>query len=182
MHHAGAGGGRAARVLRSAARSGNSTERELMEEQTKVPRVRGIPTVRQTDIEPYTALKWVSTLFKAASIFLAVALAGEFVAGMRMEGSGILPQLLGDLARTAVFAVVLWGGGDLVRLLVQLGNDIRAQRILLSRLVYRTPPRDPAEHTGPRSNAGALESDTLLQSGDAAEDAAARRSLGGENG
>ena len=111
-----------------------------------------------------------------------MALAGEFVAGMRMEGSAILPQLLGDLARTAVFAVVLWGGGDLVRLLVQLGNDIRAQRILLSRLVYRTPTREPGMHTGPRSNAGALESDTLLQSGDAEEDAAARRSLGDSNG
>jgi hypothetical protein len=147
-----------------------------MAEQQTVPRGGG-ETVRQSDIEPYTALRWVSTLFKAASIFLMVALVGEFVAGMRMEGRGVLPQLHGELARTAVFAVVLWGGGDLVRLFVQLGNDIRAQRILLSRLVYRTPAR-PFTSGQPDSGSSALDSDGLLDTGDADEDAAARRSLG----
>jgi hypothetical protein len=147
-----------------------------MSEQQPVPRNRGGSTVRQSDIEPYTALKWVSTLFKAASIFLLIALAGEFVAGLRMQGRGILPTLLGELARTAVLAVVLWGGGDLVRLLVQLGNDIRAQRILLSRLVYRTPARTDGE--GKRDGTSSLDSAGLLESGDLAEDEAARRSLG----
>lgn len=101
-----------------------------------------VGSVRDTDIEPYTALRWVGTLFKAAAVFLAVAVVGEFIAGLRIEGPTVLPVLLGELARTAVFAVVLWGGGDLVRLMIQLGNDVRAERILLSRLVYRTPPRD----------------------------------------
>jgi hypothetical protein len=101
-----------------------------------------VGSVRDSDIEPYTALRWVGTLFKAAAVFLAVALVGEFIAGLRAEGATVLPILLGELARTAVLAVVLWGGGDLVRLMIQLGNDVRAERILLSRLVYRTPPRD----------------------------------------
>ena len=100
--------------------------------------------VRETDIEPYTALRWVGTLFKAAAIFLAVALVGEFIAGLRVNGAGYLPVLLGDMARTVVLAVLMWGGGDLVRLMVQLGNDVRAERILLSRLVHRTPPRSEA--------------------------------------
>jgi len=98
--------------------------------------------VRQTDIEPYTALRWVGTLFKSAAVFLAVAIVGEFIAGLRFSGTGALPDLLGELARTVVLAVVLWGAGDLVRLLIQLGNDVRAERILLSRLVHRTPPLD----------------------------------------
>jgi hypothetical protein len=102
---------------------------------------RAVDKVRQSDIEPYTALRWLGTLFKAAAIFLAVALVGEFVAGLRMQGPAALPLLLGELARTIVLAVLLWGGGDLVRLLIQLGNDVRAERILLSRLVHRTPPR-----------------------------------------
>ncbi|MGH7504724.1 MAG: hypothetical protein ACRELX_03700 [Longimicrobiales bacterium] len=106
---------------------------------------RGVGTVRETDVEPYTALRWVGTLFKAAAIFLAVALVGEFIAGLRMEGTTVLPTLLGELANTAVLAVVLWGGGDLVKLMVQLGNDVRAERILLSRLVHRTPPRAGSE-------------------------------------
>ena len=41
--------------------------------------------------------------------------------------------------RTVVLAVVLWGVGDLVRLMITVGNDVRAERILLARLVFRTP-------------------------------------------
>jgi hypothetical protein len=97
--------------------------------------------VRSTDLEPYTGLSWVATLFKAAAVFVFVALAAEFVAGLRMAGTAALPALLGETARTAVLAVVLWGGGDLVRLLVDMGHDLRAQRILMVRLLGRTPKR-----------------------------------------
>jgi hypothetical protein len=97
--------------------------------------------IRSTDLEPYTGLRWVATLFKAAAVFIFVALAAEFVAGLRMAGPDALPALLGETARTAVLAVVLWGGGDLVRLLVDMGHDLRAQRILMVRLLSRTPKR-----------------------------------------
>jgi hypothetical protein len=70
-----------------------------------------------------------------------VALAAEFVAGLRLAGAAALPGLLGETARTAVLAVVLWGGGDLVRLLVDMGHDLRAQRVLMVRLLSRTPKR-----------------------------------------
>ncbi len=122
--------------------------------------------VRQTDIEPYTALKWVSRLFKAASIFLFVALLGEFVAGLRYDGMRSLPVLLGEAARTFVVAVVLWAGGDLVRLFVHLGHDIRAERVLLARLVSRTPePEHEARDDAPAAPA----SDAAAASDDAAE-------------
>jgi hypothetical protein len=98
-----------------------------------------VGTVRSSDVEPYTALKWVGTMFKVAAIFLAVAVLGEFIAGLRFEGMASAPALLGELARTIVLAVLMWGGGDLVKLLIQAGNDIRAERILLARLVHRTP-------------------------------------------
>lgn len=116
----------------------------------KKPRNKFVGSVRQSDVEPYTALRWLGTLFKGAAVFLAVAIVGEFIAGLRFSGATAMPTLLGELARTIVLAVVLWGGGDLVRLLIQLGNDVRAERILLSRLVHRTPVlpgerRDDAE-------------------------------------
>ncbi len=98
-----------------------------------------VGSVRRTDIEPYTALKWVGTLFKSAAVFLAVAVVGEFIAGIRFEGMRALPLLMGELARTVVMAVVMWGAGDLARLVIAVGNDIRAERILLARLVDRTP-------------------------------------------
>lgn len=112
-----------------------------MDEQEKNERAQKafVGSVRQGDIEPYTALRWLGTLFKSAAVFLLVAIIGEFIAGLRFEGMAALPILLGELARTMVLAVVLWGGGDLVRLLITVGNDIRAERILLARLVFRTP-------------------------------------------
>lgn len=111
-----------------------------------------VGAVRQGDIEPYTALRWLGTLFKSAAVFLLVAIIGEFVAGVRFEGARALPVLLGELARTMVLAVVLWGAGDMVRLLITVGNDIRAERILLARLVFRTPNpqgKDPVAETPP---------------------------------
>src|SRR5262245_52975972 len=100
-----------------------------------------VGSVRKTDVDPYTALKWLGTLFKSAAVFLAIAVVGEFVAGLRFEGLRAMPILMGELARTTVFAVVMWGAGDLTRLLITVGNDIRAERILLARLVDRTPSR-----------------------------------------
>lgn len=97
--------------------------------------------IRSSDLEPYTGLRWTATLFKAAAVFIFVALAAEFVAGLRLVGAAALPGLLGETARTAVLAVVLWGGGDLVRLLVDMGHDLRAQRVLMVRLLSRTPKR-----------------------------------------
>lgn len=105
------------------------------------PRRRRPGAVRSTDLEPYTGLRWVSTLFKAAAVFVFVALAAEFVAGLRLAGTTALPALLGETAQTVVLAVVLWGGGDLVRLLVDMGHDLRAERILMVRLLSRTPKR-----------------------------------------
>lgn len=117
-----------------------------MEEKERT-RGRRPGAVRSTDLEPYTGLSWVATLFKAAAVFIFVALAAEFVAGLRMAGTSALPALLGETARTAVLAVVLWGGGDLVRLLVDMGHDLRAQRILMVRLLSRTPRRKRPDGT-----------------------------------
>lgn len=132
----------------------------------KKPRDKFVGSVRQSDIEPYTALRWLGTLFKAAAVFLTVAIVGEFIAGLRFQGPGALPTLLGELARTIVLAVVLWGGGDLVRLLIQLGNDVRAERILLSRLVHRTPPR-PGENRDTEEPDGALSAESLVEEDEA---------------
>jgi len=127
----------------------------------KKPRDKFVGSVRQSDVEPYTALRWLGTLFKAAAVFLAVAVFGQFIAEMRFAGAAAVPALLGELAKTTVLAVVLWGGGDLVRLLIQLGNDVRAERILLSRLVHRTRPH-PDEQRDGGENAGGLDPNTLL--------------------
>ena len=120
----------------------------------------GAAAVRRSDLEPYTALRWVGTLFKAAAVFLAVALFTEVVVGLQIDGLAALPELLGELARTVVIAVALWGVGDLVRLVIQVGHDVRAQRLLLGRLSSRSSVageggRDSElEQRGARARAG----------------------------
>lgn len=110
------------------------------------PRHARAAAIREEDIEPYTALRWVSTLFKAAAVFLVVALIGETVAGLKVAGTEAIPLLLGEAARTVVFIVVLWGAGDLVRLMIDLGHDIRAQRVLLARMAFRLKHPVGTEH------------------------------------
>jgi hypothetical protein len=119
-----------------------------MDEENKRAQKAFIGAVRQSDIEPYTALRWLGTLFKSAAVFLLIAIIGEFIAGVRFEGVASLSTLLGELARTVVLAVVMWGVGDLVRLLITVGNDIRAERILLARLVFRTPLQRAQDEAG----------------------------------
>ena len=108
----------------------------MAEEKRPPRRPRGWP-IRRSDIEPYTALRWVGVLFKGAAVFLGVAVLAEVVAGLSAAGAAALPQLLGEVARTVVLAVVLWGAGDLARLLIDIGHDARAQRVLLTRVVAR---------------------------------------------
>src|SRR5918996_2488920 len=89
----------------------------------KKTRERFVGSVRQSDIEPYTALRWLSTLFKAAAIFLAVAVIGEFIAGLNYSGMAALSTGLGEVARTTVLAAGLWGGGGPGGARVPLGPD-----------------------------------------------------------
>lgn len=131
----------------------------------------GFGVVRKGDLEPYTALRWVGTLFKAAAVFLIVAVFAEIVAGIRIDGWAALPFLLGELARTAVLSVVLWGGGDLVRLLIHIGHDIRADRILLARIAHRTAGEEPrAPMPEPRPGPVRPPREFRPDSGDAAAD------------
>ena len=49
------------------------------------------------------------------------------------QGSAALPTLLGEASRLIVLAGLLWGVGDLAILLIDVGHDVRAARILLAR-------------------------------------------------
>jgi len=99
---------------------------------------RRVAAIRRGDHASYTALRWVATLFKSAAVFLLVAIFAECIAGVRADGWSVLPYLLGELARATVLAILLWAGGDLIRLLLQIGRDLRAERVLLARIAYRT--------------------------------------------
>ena len=95
-----------------------------------------IPDVRATDLEPYVGLRYLSKLFRLIAIILLLLLVAEIVTGLTTQGSAAIPTLLGEASRLIVLAGALWGVGDLAILMIDVGHDVRAARILLSRIVH----------------------------------------------
>ena len=92
-----------------------------------------IPGIRQSDLEPYVGLRYLSKLFKLMGVILGLLLIAEVVTGVMAQGSAAIATLLGEASRLIVLAGLLWGVGDLAILLIDVGHDVRAARILLAR-------------------------------------------------
>ena len=92
-----------------------------------------IPGIRQSDLEPYVGLRYLSKLFKLMGVILGLLLIAEIVTGFLQQGSAAVATLLGEASRLIVLAGLLWGVGDLAILLIDVGHDVRAGRILLAR-------------------------------------------------
>jgi hypothetical protein len=95
-----------------------------------------IAGIRATDIEPYTGLRYLSKLFRFMAIILLLLLVAEIATGLYAQGAAAIPTLLGEASRLIVLAGVLWGTGDLAHLLIDVGHDVRAGRVLLARQTY----------------------------------------------
>jgi hypothetical protein len=93
-----------------------------------------IPGVRATDLEPYVGLRYLSKLFRLIAVILLLLLVAEIITGLTTQGSAAIPTLLGEASRLIVLAGALWGVGDLAVLMVDVGHDVRAVRVYLSRL------------------------------------------------
>jgi hypothetical protein len=114
-------------------------------------RGRGDPgAIRAEDTEPYLALQYVARLFKIAAMVVVVALVAEVVAGVALEGAGALLPLLAEVIRGVVLASILWGAGDLTLLLIDVGHDVRAARVLLGRISARASDEAEGPPTPPR--------------------------------
>jgi hypothetical protein len=103
-----------------------------------------IPDVRLSDLEPYVGLRYLSKLFKLMGVILGLLLVAEIVTGVVAQGSAAIPTLLGEASRLIVLAGLLWGVGDLAILLIDVGHDVRAARILLARQTHAVAPVTPA--------------------------------------
>ncbi len=89
--------------------------------------------VRTADIEPYTGLRYLSKLFRMIAVVLLLLLIAEVVTGLITQGTDAISTLLGEVSKLIVSAGLLWGVGDLAILLIDVGHDVRAARILIGR-------------------------------------------------
>ena len=112
--------------------------------------------VRNRDLEPYTALLYIGRLFKVLSVLIVLAMFGELALGVMLEGSESLGTFLGEMMRLLALAGLLWAGGDIVRLVIDGGHDLRVSRILLGRISARFHPSSsapaPSQRDGRRAS------------------------------
>jgi len=108
--------------------------------------------VRASDIEPYIGLRYLSKLFRFMAIILVLLLIAEVVTGFMKQGRASIPTLLGEMSRLIVLAGLLWGTGDLAILLIDVGHDVRAARILLGRQIAHNAVEHPQSSPSPRDS------------------------------
>jgi hypothetical protein len=101
--------------------------------------------VRAEDIEPYIGLRYLSRLFKVMAVILILLIVAEMITGLVTQGTAAIPTLLAEVSRLIVLAGLLWGVGDFAILIIDVGHDVRAARILLGRMAAH--PRE-TRHTG----------------------------------
>lgn len=90
--------------------------------------------VRTDDLEPYVTLRYIARLFKILAILMVLMMIGEIVTGLVTDAGAALPTLIGEVTQMLVLAGVMWAGGDITILLIDMGHDIRVSRILLGRI------------------------------------------------
>jgi hypothetical protein len=101
--------------------------------------------VRASDIEPYIGLRYLSKLFRFMAVFVLILVVVEVVLGLSAQGVAAVARLLIETPWYIVLAGVLWGAGDLAILMIDIGHDVRAARILIGRqaahhLIEHHPP------------------------------------------
>lgn len=109
--------------------------------------------VRTTDLEPYIALSYIAKLFKVLAALIVFMLVGEVVTGLLIDGQAAVMTLLGEATRLLVMAGLLWAGGDITLLMIDVGHDLRVARILLGRINARVHREESEAATSALGNA-----------------------------
>ncbi len=93
--------------------------------------------MRTQDLEPYVTLRYIARLFKVLAVLMVLMMIPEIIIGLATDPKGplhALPTLIAEATQMLVLAGLMWAGGDISILLIDLGHDIRVARILLGRI------------------------------------------------
>jgi hypothetical protein len=108
-----------------------AVERRHSDDQERVPPPA---RVRDEDLEPFAALRYIARLFKMLAVLLLLLLVAEVAIALVHTGMAALASVLVDATRLLVMAGFLWGIGDMAIMLIETNHDLRATRILVGRL------------------------------------------------
>ncbi len=95
---------------------------------------KAVGEVRTDDLEPYVTLRYIARLFKVLAVLMVLMMIGEVVTGLVTDAGAALPTLIAEVTQMLVLAGVMWAGGDITVLLIDMGHDLRVSRILLGRI------------------------------------------------
>lgn len=101
-----------------------------------------VEEVRTDDLEPYVTLRYIARLFKVLAVLMVLMMIGEVVTGLVTDAGRALPTLIAEVTQMLVLAGVMWAGGDITVLLIDMGHDLRVARILLGRINAQLHKRD----------------------------------------
>ncbi len=113
--------------------------------------------VRLTDIEPYIGLRYLSKLFRVIAIIVLLAMLLEIGLMVNELGSAAIPTLIRVTMTMLAVAGLFWGAGDLAILMIDIGHDVRAARILIGRQAAHhlaEHHNDPHQRAGERAPRG----------------------------
>lgn len=115
------------------------------------PELAGVP-VREDDIETTMGLHWVARLFRGLAILVFVLMILQLALGLTSTVELSYGVLFAEAIRMLILACLLWGVGALADLFVRSHHDLRATRVLLTRIAYRLredqPVPPPAKDAG----------------------------------
>jgi hypothetical protein len=99
------------------------------------PMLAGV-AVREDDIEPVKGLRTIAVLFRGMALLLVLLMILQVIFGLTSTVPISIGVLLADAVRLLILAGLLWAAGDLAVLWVKSHHDLRATRILITRIAY----------------------------------------------
>ena len=120
---------------RSSRSSGNIMTADERRTTGERPLLAGIE-VREDDIEPVKGIRALAILFRGMAIVLLLLMVAQLFFGLTGTVPMSIGVLLAEAVRLLIFAGLLWAIGDLAVLWVKSHYDIRATRILTTRLAF----------------------------------------------
>ncbi len=133
-------------MLQSPTHSPGDADADQRQDSHDRPTLAGI-TVREEDIETAKGIRAVAYLFRGMAILLLLLAVVQVISAVTSAVTLSIGVFVAEEVRLIIFAGLLWGIGDLAVLWVKSHYDIRATRILLTRVAYMMRQRGEADGT-----------------------------------